>query len=295
MKKKQRVLLPALAIVLSAAAMAVSLFTLSQLPQDQTHLIDDLYRENQTLRSQVDELNARLDQFITVATLQEWELNASPWADSTGADVTFTAVPSEFRSGVSAELLVLLEGKQVSSTPCIWDGSRFTATVPLNAADGYSYYCLLSAPGGTQQLTLTAPDSPDAGIPVYLQSALQAFCNLVITDWTQNADSLDLSSAYAQVQLPQISAAGDLQIISAELVLRLNGENSTHVPITLNPSEVANSFDATLIDLSLPMPELENADSLELYLEVVLSDGRHMQAFGLSWYQENGRLQSAVG
>lgn len=295
MKKKQRALLPVLAIVLSAAAMAVALFTLSQLPQDQTHLIDDLYRENQTLRSQVDELNARLDQFITVATLQEWELDASPWADSTGADVTFTAVPSEFRSGVSAELLVLLEGKQVSSTPCIWDGSRFTATVPLNAADGYSYYCLLSAPGGTQQLTLTAPDSPDAGIPVYLQSALQAFCNLVITDWTQNADSLALSSAYAQVQLPQISATGDLQIISADLVLRLNGENSTHVPITLNPSEVANSFDATLIDLSLPMPELEKADSLELYLEVVLSDGRHMQAFGISWYLENGRLQSAVG
>lgn len=295
MKKKQKPVLSVLAVIVSVAALVVSCFTLSQLPEDQTHLIDDLYRENRSLQIQIEELNAQLNRFITVTTLQEWELDVSPWADSTGADVTFTAVPSEFHSGVSAELLVLLEGKQVSSTPCLWDGSSFTATVALNAADGYSYYCLLTSPGGTQQLTLTTPDSPDAGIPVYLHSGMQSYCNLVITDWAQEEDSLVLSSAYAQVQLPQISAAGTVQIDSTELVLRLNGESSTRVPVSLNPSEVANSFDATLSKLSLPMPELEQADSLELYLEVVLSDGRHMQAFGISWYLENGRLQSVVG
>lgn len=295
MKKKQKAFLSVLAVILSAAALAVSFFTLSQLPEDQTHLIDDLYRENHALRAQIEELNTQLNQVITVSTLQEWELDVSPWADSTGADVTFTAVPSEFRSGVSAELLVLLDGIQVSSTPCLWDGSSFTATVSLDAADGYCYYCLLTSPGGTQQLTLATPDSPDAGTPVYLQSGMQSYCNLVISDWAQEDGSLVLSSAYAQVQLPQISAAGTVQIISTELVLRLNGEDSTRVPITLNPSEVANSFDATLSDLSLPMPELDNADSLELYLEVVLSDGRHLQAFGISWYLENGRLQSVVG
>lgn len=295
MKKKQKSFLSVLAVLLSAAALAVSCFTLSQLPEDQTHLIDDLYRENHALQAEIEDLNAQLNQVITVSTLQEWELEVSPWADSTGADVTFTAVPTEFRPGVSAELLVLLDGKQVSSTPCLWDGSSFTATVSLDAADGYSYYCLLTSPGGTQQLTLATPDSPDAGIPVYLHSGMQSYCNLVITDWAQEEDSLVLSSAYAQVQLPLVSAAGDLQITSAELVLRLNGESCARAPVDLNPSEVANSFDATLSDLTLAMPELEKADSLELYLEVVLSDGRHLQAFGISWYLENGRLQSVVG
>ncbi len=48
-------------------------------------------------------------------------------------------------------------------------------------------------------------------------------------------------------------------------------------------------------DLHLPMPELENNDSLELYLEITLSDGRHLNAFGIGWYMENGKLSSSVG
>ena len=46
MKKKQKPVLSVLAVFVSVAALVVSCFTLSQLPDDQTHLIDDLYREN---------------------------------------------------------------------------------------------------------------------------------------------------------------------------------------------------------------------------------------------------------
>ena len=34
---------------------------------------------------------------------------------------------------------------------------------------------------------------------------------------------------------------------------------------------------------------------LELHLEITLSDGRHLQAFGIGWYLENGKLASSVG
>lgn len=295
MKKKQIKAVALLALIFSAAALVLSGYLLATRAEDQTHLIDDLYRENQELRSQLDALSSRLDQFMTVTTLENWTLTADPWPDSTGADVTFTAVPSNYQTGVSATLLVLLGGQEVSSVPCHWDGEQFTATAGLNAADGYSYYCLLSAPGGEQELTIMTPDSPDAGIPVYLQSSLSSYCNLVVSDWGVQSSSIVLTDAYAQVQLPQLSASGNVAIDTSELVLRLNGQVSVKVPIRLTPSEVAGSFEATLSDLRLPMPELKKSESLELHLEVVLSDGRHLQAFGISWQLDGNKLTSTVG
>lgn len=296
MKKKQVKSIAVLALVCSLASLAVSGFVFSQLPEDQTHLIDDLYRENQELRTQLDDLNERLDQFMTVASLDAWSLEAISWADSTGADVTLTATPSEYREGISAVLLVLLEGQQAASVPCEWNGDAFTATASLSAADGYSYFCLLSSPSGTQQLPLMTPDSPDAGAPVYLLSGLSSYCNLVVNDWIEESGvSLLLTDAYAQVQLPQISAGSPLTIETAKLALRLNGEVTTRVPITMSPSEVAGSFDLTITDLHIPMPNLSKSDTLELYLEITLSDGRHLQAFGISWYLEDGKLSSVVG
>ena len=78
-------------------------------------------------------------------------------------------------------------------------------------------------------------------------------------------------------------------------MLRLNGQIAAKVPIVLSPSEVAGSYEMVIRDLHLPMPELENDDKLELYLEVTLSDGRHLNAFGIGWYLENGKLLASVG
>ncbi len=295
MKKKPTGILAPLALVLSLISLVLSGYLLSTQVQDQTHLIDDLYRENRVLREQIDELNDRLDRYMTVTSLEDWTLTASPWADSTGADVTFLATPSDYQQGVTATLVVMLEGRQVASVPCDWDGSVFSATASLNAADGYSYFCILSGPSGTQQLSIMTPDSPEGDIPVYLLSSLGSYCNLMINDWFEQANSLVITAAYAQVQLPRLCPENDLQILSQELVLRLNGEITARIPVSLAPSEVEGSFDLTITDLHMPMPELTDSDLLELYLEITLSDGRHLQAFGISWQLDNGKLTSAVG
>ena len=295
MKKKKTKILSVLALILALAALGFSTLALATRPEDQSHLIDDLYQQNRELREQIADLEARLDQFMTVTSLKDWNLEATPWADSTGADVTFAAVPTEYQPGMGATLLVMLEGRQAASVPCVWDGNVFSATVSLSAADGYSYFCLLSGPAGVQQLSLMGPESEDAGYPVYLQSALSSYCNLLINDWNdQKGASLILTAAYAQVQLPQIQAE-ELTITTQELVLRLNGQIAAKVPIVLSPSEVAGSYEMVIRDLHLPMPELENDDKLELYLEVTLSDGRHLNAFGIGWYLENGKLLASVG
>ena len=295
MKKKKTKILSVLALILALLALGSGVLALATRPEDQSHLIDDLYQQNRELREQIAQLEARLDQFMTVTSLKDWNLEATPWADSTGADVTFAAVPTEYQPGMGATLLVMLEGRQAASVPCVWDGNVFSATVSLSAADGYSYFCLLSGPAGVQQLSLMGPESEDAGYPVYLQSALSSYCNLLINDWNdQKGASLILTAAYAQVQLPQIQAE-ELTITTQELVLRLNGQIAAKVPIVLSPSEVAGSYEMVIRDLHLPMPELENDDKLELYLEVTLSDGRHLNAFGIGWYLENGKLLASVG
>lgn len=295
MNKKKKSLIPGLAFVFSLAALLLSLFNGANVPEDQSHLIDDLYQENQQLRTRVEALEDKLEQLMTAVNLKAWTLDVEPWADSTGADVTLRATPSGYQSGVSATFLVMLKNEQIASIPCSWDGSEFTATVSLSALDGYSYYCLISSPSGDQQLALATPASPDGGIAVYLQSSLSAYCNLVVNDWVENPGSLVLTDAYAQVQLPQISAAGEVGMESAQLVLRHSGSETARVDLELNPSEVAGSYDLTISNLEIPMPKLEEEDDLELSLEVILSDGRRLTAFGATWYLDGSKLSSAVG
>ena len=296
MKKKKKKLLTTLTLVCALAALLLSAMNLAMVPEDQSHLIDDLYAQNKALTERVEVLENQLDQLMTAVNLQSWTLDVDPWADSTGADVTLSATPSVYQTGVNATFLVMLEGKTVTSIPCHWDGSAFTATVSLSAADGYSYFCQLSSPNGSQQLPLTGPNSSDAGIPVYLQSSLSAYCNLVANDWIENpGSSLVLTDAYAQVQLPRISTTGSVEIASADIVLRLNGAESVRIPIQLSPSEVECSFEMVISNLQIPMPDLVDSDALELSLEVTLTDGRNLRAVGVTWQLQSGKLTSAVG
>ena len=296
MKKNPAGYLTITALVLSLLAALLSLLALNHRPEDQSYLIDDLYRQNQQLRSQLEEVTARMEKLETVASLQKWTLDTVAWADSTGADVTLTAAPSAYQAGITATFLVKLDGQEVASVPCLWNGTDFTATASLNAADGYSYYCVLVSPGGTRHLPLTTPENPVPEIPVFLLSSLSSYCNLTVNDWEEDSGSLlVLTDACAQVQLPLVSSGTNIHIVTTNLVLRLNGSDSTRVPIQLNSSEVAGSFDLTITNSHLPMPALAEGDVLELYLEVQLSDGRNLQAFGISWQMTDGALISAVG
>ena len=300
MKNKKSNLISILALVCALAALVISLLGAAAAPEDQTHLIDDLYAENHQLNQRLTDLEQELyrlkSQLENAANLEFWELGVQPWADSTGADVTFTATPAGDASGISAAFRVELNGQQIAEVPCQWNGSEFSATVPLGAADGYSYFCLLSSPVGNQLLTLSTPFDPVAEDAVYLQTSLSAYCNLVVNDWTENPGvSLVLTDAYAQAQLPQISTAGTVEIVTSEIVLLLNRQESCRIPIQLAPSEVAGSYDLTITDLQIPMPELQQSDVLELLLEVTLSDGRHLNVCGITWTLDDGKLISAVG
>ena len=296
MENKKNSLVMTLALVCALAALALSVLGFTSIPEDQSHLIDDLYAKNDQLRQQMEQLEGKLDQLMTAVSLQSWTLDVAPWPDSTGAEVTLSAVPSAYQTDFRTDFVVLLEGKQVVSQTCQWDGSAFVASVSLDAADGYSYYCHLTTPAGSQKLLLTGPEAAEPGNAVYLSAGLSAYCNLVVHNWAENSgESLTLTDAYAQVQLPRISAGETVELDTAEIVLRRDGESYVRIPIQLASSEVEGSLELTITDLDIPMPELGEGDVLELYLEVSLTDGRRLNAFGISWTMEGDSFSSAVG
>ena len=106
------------------------------------------------------------------------------------------------------------------------DGSRYTATVELPAADGYSFYCLITGSTGTQQqIPLITPDNPGDGSLMDLGSSMNAYCSLFVDSWNYTDGKLTLDNAFAQAQMPKISTGGnDVTATGAALVFLHNGQ-----------------------------------------------------------------------
>ncbi len=291
-------ILALLALVLAAAALILAGVTAASSDAALSRAEEEhrrLSTENYALEARLESLEGQLQQLRTVASLESWSLEAECWPDAAGADITFTAVPTAYTQGVSATLLVLLDGRQTAAVPCVWDGTAFAAEVGLTPEDGYSYYCQLQSPGGSEQLLLASPDNPAEPVAVFLKSHMECYCNILIGEWTADEGKLTLAETYAQAQLPRLSPEGEVTLSGAALELTLNGALVTSMPIELNPSEVSGSFDRTLADTAFEIPALEEGDVLELYLRVDLSAGEDLMAYGGSWYLENGTLTSVVG
>lgn len=128
--------------------------------------------------------------------------------------------------------------------------------------------------------------------PTY--SVDDAYCNLIIGDYTAGDVQLALDTVYAQVQLPQTTGT-PLTIRRAELVLTL-GENEVYQQdITLQPGESEGGYELTLTKVQLPLPELKTDQQLDLMLEVTLSDGQSLRSDSASWYTDGDNLYLIAG
>ena len=163
--------------------------------------IAELEQENAALKAQLEALNAEMGRMNQKAALQDWSLDAAAWADGNGATVTFTATPIDYVDGQRAALSVRMGDLEAESTNCVWDGTVFTGSVELGAADGYSYYCVLTNLDGSQaEVELNSPDNITDEMLVNLGSSLSTYANLVVEDWEATASSLNLRSGSAAEQ-----------------------------------------------------------------------------------------------
>lgn len=265
--------------------------------------IAQLEQENAELKAQLEELTAAMDrennrlQQLLTDSLQDWSLDAQAWSDGNGATVTFSASPLSYVDGQKAALSVRMGDLEAESTNCVWDGTVFAGSVELSAADGYSYYCVLTNPDGSQtEVELNSPENITNEPLVNLGSNLSAYANLVVEDWSATAASLNINSGFVQVQMPRLTFNNmAASISSAELVLKLNSEEVSRQSITLSVGEGENVYESAISSCSFTMPAMEDDYQLDLWLEVSLSTGSTLSVSGGSWYSSNDELQLVVG
>ena len=286
-------------IALSAvcAVMAVSL---AGCGQEDTAAVDPEYVEQLEsecvdLRTQNQNLENQLGDLEQTIVLKSHSLKAVPNAEATGASVQMTASPMRLEEGQKALFRVSLGGEEVFSQEGTLKDGTYTATAELEAADGYTYECIVTqADGSESTVILSSPDAPLYESCVYLAASLNAYCNLFVEDWIQADGKLTLLTGYAQVQLPRIGGR-TVDYQSSDLVLRLGDAELQRVALDLPQGEAEGSYEMILQNVDFDMPEIEEEQQLDLWLEVTLDNGKSLTYNGCSWFYADGNLILAVG
>lgn len=287
-----------LVMILSLMLMTTGCNSDAQAAADEAALrIAALEQENSELQSKLNELTAQMDSMKQKASLQDWNLDAKAWSDGNGATVTFTATPFNYVDGQRAALSVRMGDLEAEGTNCVWDGTVFSGSVELSAADGYSYYCVLTNLDGTQsEMELNAPGNVTNDALVNLGSSLSAYANLVVENWEATGTALSIKSGYMQAQMPRLTFNDmEAKVSAAALVLKLNDEEVGRQDVTLNPGEGEGSFEADIEGYTFTIPTVEDEHQLDLWLEVTLNTGNTVSVAGGSWYTGDGQLQLVVG
>lgn len=286
---KKKVIYAILAVVLVAAlVLAVTSCESKDTAQ--------LKEENAALKAQVAELTARLAALENKPTLEGCTLTGSAWSSNNGATVTVTAVPSAYDETHTAALSVQLNGTEVQFVPCEWNGNAYTASVDLEAANGYGYYFIITtADGVPTRMELNSPSNITDDTLVYMETALSAYADLKIDDWAEQDGKLVLKSGFAQAQMPRLTADGEAAYAGAELVLKYNGEEVQRQDIKLPDGEGIGRYELALSNVSVKLPELQEDGILQLWLVVTLTNGQTVDHCGCTWTYFDGTLTPSVG
>ena len=262
--------------------------------EDNSAQLKALQEENEALREQVAQLQQQIA-ILEASSIAEWSLTGEPLVHGSGALVTLTVTPTSYVEGQMISFRVQLEGQMIASMYCDWDGSVYTASVELDAADGYSYSILLTEPNGTQDYReLNSPANPVDSTLVYMYSSMAASCFLTVADWQVEDNTMTILGSSVDVQLPLFSPQGEpISCTGINLILQLDGEElerkSLMLPVT------GDLLETDVSGITFTVPKLEESSQLDLWLEVLLSDGQVLTHSGSSWYYFEGELIQAVG
>lgn len=229
--------------------------------------------------------------------LTQWDMRASTWSSPNGATIHITATPNYYAEGQKADFTVRLEDEDVATVACQWDGTSYTASVDLNAGNGYCYYVVLTAADGTvTEAPVNTPAEPINEAFINLEASLNSYCSIIVEESSIENGQLTLSGGNVQVQAPVITNEGEtIGCQEATLVLSFNGEVLEEKALTLNQTETAGLFEAALDSIVFSVPEMEAGQQVELMLTATLTNGHALSAFGGNWqYSEEG-LMPAVG
>ncbi len=232
-----------------------------------------------------------------VLALADCSMSATTWSSPNGATIHVSAAPEVYADGLIAAFEVRLGGEDVAVIPCEWDGTVFTASADLNAADGYSYYVVLTAPDGTsEEFGVNTVSQPTVEAFVNMETALKSYCSITVEESTFEGGKLTLTKGNVQVQAPTITNNNEvITCAKAELVLLFNGETLGTEAVTLSETDTAGLFEGQLQDVTFDIPEMEDDQQLDLMLNVTLSNDQVLTAFGGNWFYNAEGLLPVVG
>ena len=233
----------------------------------------------------------------TVLGLSCWALDSTTWSSPNGATVHIYATPESYAEGMSAAFVVRLEGSDVTSVPCQWNGSDFVASAELNAEDGYCYYVVLTGADGKQaEIAVNIPSEPVDETLVNLATALNTYCTLLVEGSETAGNKLTVTTATVRIQPPAIKNDGEpVTCTEAVLVLTFNGEEVGRKVLDLPAANDSGAYEFPVSDISFDIPELEDDNQLNLRLDVALSNGHTLSDVSSSWAYIGGELLGIVG
>jgi len=230
-------------------------------------------------------------------SLTDWSMSASTWSSPNGATIHITATPSHYDESAKADFLVRLESEEIANVPCEWDGTSYTASADLNAANGYCYYVVLTAADGTStEVAVNTPSEPTNEAFINMASALESYCSMTVEESAFEGNTLTLSSCKVQVQVPTITDEGtDIGCQQAALSLSFDGEELAKADVELKATETAGLFEADISGMTFDLPEMEDDQKVELHLNAILTNGQSLTAFGGNWFYNEEGLLPVVG
>ena len=214
--------------------------------------------------------------------LTDCTLSASTWSSPNGATVHVSATPNYYADGQKADFVVRLEGDDVAVIPCQWDGTKYTASADLNAANGYCYY--------------VTPAAPTNEALVNMEASLTSYCSIILEESEVKDSKLTLTTGKVQVQAPVITNEGEtISCQEVTLVLRFNGEELAKEVLTVAQTDTAGLYEASVDGISFEIPEMENDQKVELTLNATLTNGQILSAYGGHWFYNEDGLLPALG
>lgn len=229
--------------------------------------------------------------------LADWSLSASTWSSPNGATVHLSATPNARTDDQYAVFSVRLEGDDIENIPCEWDGTHYTASADLNAADGYCYYVVLTTVSGEQaEIAVNTPAAPTNEALINMETALNTYCTLLMEASDADAQKLTITAGTVHIQLPRITNNGEAITCSeAVLSLRFNGTETDRKVLTLPEPDPNGLYIVNISDTRFDIPAMEDDQQLTLHLDVTLSNGQLLSDANGTWSYIGGQLVSAVG
>ena len=228
--------------------------------------------------------------------LENWSLTPKAWTQDKGAHVALYAQPEHYDETLEVAFLVQLGGNTVANVPCQWDGTAYTATASLPAANGYSYYLELVKGVDRTMMVLSSVEEPSEPYCVYLEDSLSAHANLMISGFEAEDGQLVLTGGFAEAQMPMLTSDGVVPtVVSARLVLRMEDAEVASGDLTMEPGEADGVYVADVNGIGFHIPELTGEQELSLWLEVALSDGTVTQGYGVSWFSDGSQMYLVTG